>query len=67
MDLKKNIETMRSHREHFWAFMDNMVEDNKLIIIGVIIIAFSAELPDVYKYVIGGLLGYMSKTEKKGA
>ena len=43
-----------------------MAEDNKLIIIGIIILAFSADLADVYKYVIGGLVGFMSKSAKNG-
>lgn len=68
-NLKKSIEAMRSNKEHFWAFMnsfwifmDRLSSDNKLIIIGVCVLALSSTNADVRKYVIGGLIGFMGKS-----
>lgn len=59
--LKKSIESMRSHKVNFWIFMDRITSDNKLIIVGVCILALTSGEADVYKYVVGGLIGFMTK------
>lgn len=48
--------------------VSDLMDDNTLIILGVLIIAFvcGADNADIPKYVAGGLLGYLKSSSTKG-
>ena len=48
-------------------FFADLLDDNTLIIIGVILLAWHTDTADISKYVVGGLIGYLKASVSKEA
>ena len=63
------MEKLENNRRYFWEFLNNSIDNDKLIIVGVLILAaiwvITQKEIGIADTVVGGLIGYIARKEKK--
>ena len=63
-NLKEKIEEFKAGKSRFWDFLTDLIDNDTLIIVGLLLIAGISGDVQLQKYIATGFIGYMGAKQK---